>query len=102
MNLLSANDFDALKKAMLRGEEICLERGLGDFSVTAKTCPVAYPWPVSMVVQIQVKKGDYSWSQNFETIEAAREGLKKGCGLVYQIHKILGGDSAEPRNRAPK
>ena len=92
MNLLSVNDFDALQRALRRGDEICMVRQLRDLEVIAKTCPVAYPWTVSMVIQIQVKKGQYSWTQNFETIEEAKQGLKKGYGTIYDICKILGGN----------
>ena len=91
MNLLSANDFDALRRAMYRGDEIRIVRQLRDLEVIAQTCPVTYPWTVSMVIQIQVKKGQYSWIQSFESIEEAKEGLRKGYGTIYQICKILGG-----------
>lgn len=91
MSLLSSNDFDALRRAMYRGDEICMVRQLRDLEVTAKTCPVTYPWTVSMVIQIQVKKGQYSWIQNFETVEEAKQGLKKGYGTIYEIWRILGG-----------
>ena len=91
MSLLSANDFDALRRALYRRDEICMVRRMGDLEVTAKTCPVTYPWTVAMVIQIQVQKGQYSWIQNFETIEAAKEGLRKGYSTIYQVYKILGG-----------
>ena len=92
MNLLSSKDFDSLEKAMRRGDEICMVREMKDLEVTAKTCAVTYPWTVPMVVQIQVKKGQYSWSQSFETIEEAKQGLTKGYGVVFQVYKILGGN----------
>jgi hypothetical protein len=75
VNLLSDNDFHVLRKAMVRGEEISLERTLEDVSVSAKTCCVAAPWTVSMVLQIRMAKGKFSWIQNFENVEEARRRL---------------------------
>lgn len=75
MNLLSDNDFHALRKAMLRGEEISLVRTLGDVIVSAKTCCVTAPWTVAMVLQVRMAKGQYSWTQNFENVEEAKHRL---------------------------
>ena len=91
MNLLSANDFDALQRALRRGDELRIVRQLRDLEVTVQTCPVTYPWTVSMIIQVQVKRGQYSWTQNFETVEEAKQGLKKGYGIIYEICKVLGG-----------
>ena len=75
MNLLSDNDFQVLKTAMSRNEEVSMERTLEDVSVSAKTCRVAAPWTVSMVLQIRMAKGQYSWTQNFENVEEAKHRL---------------------------
>ena len=77
MNLLSDNDFQVLKRAMIRNEEISMTRTLKDVSVTAKTCCVDAPWTVSMVLQIRMSKGKYSWIQNFERVEEAKKKLDK-------------------------
>ena len=77
MNLLSDNDFQVLKRAMIRNEEISMTRTLKDVSVTATTCPVTNPWTVSMVLQIRMAKGRYAWTQNFERVEEAQKKLDK-------------------------
>lgn len=75
MGLLSTKDYNILASAMRRGEEIVVERTLGSTSVTAKTCRVAYPWQVPMIVQVRVVKGGFSWVQNFESVEEARRNV---------------------------
>ena len=76
MNLLSANDFDALTNAMGRHEELSLWRSLGDVIVRARTVPVSSPWQVDMVLQIQMERGNISWIKNFTTAEAAKEHME--------------------------
>lgn len=75
MGLLSTKDYNILANAMRRGEEIVVERTLGSTSVVAKTCRVAYPWQVPMIVQVRVVKGGFSWVQNFESVEEARRNV---------------------------
>lgn len=74
MNLLSANDFDALSNALQRGEEIYLWRSLGDVIVRARTLKVSAPWQVDMILQIQMERGNISWTQNFiNTADAKKQ-----------------------------
>ncbi len=75
MSLLSTKDYNILASAMRRGEEIVVERTLGSTSVVAKTCRVAYPWQVPMIVQVWVTKGGLFWVQNFESVEEARRNV---------------------------
>jgi hypothetical protein len=75
VNLLSDNDFQVLKTAMSRNEEVSMERTLEDVSVSAKTCRVAAPWTVSMVLQIRMAKGKFSWIQNCESVAEAKRRL---------------------------
>jgi len=77
MNLLSANDFKTLREAVLLREEKCLIRTLRDISVRAMTFQVGPPWPVDMVIQIQMEKGNISWIQNFTTVEAAKKQIDR-------------------------
>ena len=73
MNLLSTNDFKALKEAMLRREEICLVRTFRDLIVSASTCKAAPPWTEDMIVQVRMEKGHVSWIQNFKSADTAKK-----------------------------
>lgn len=74
MNLLSANDFDALSSAMRRGEEVSLWRSLGKVIVRARTLKVSTPWQVDMILQIQMERGNIVWIQNFiNTADAKKQ-----------------------------
>ena len=77
MNLLSANDFDALGNAMKRGEELFLWRTLKDVTVRAKTLRVAEPWEEDMILQVQMEKGHIIWTQNFGSTREAREQMDR-------------------------
>lgn len=77
MNLLSANDFDHLKNAMLRHEEIVLERKLNGEKITARTFRVKPPWQVDMIVQIRKERGNVISIQNFADIEDARKACEQ-------------------------
>lgn len=76
MNLLSANDFDHLKNAMLRHEEIVLYRRLNDFQMTAKTLRASSPWPGDMIVQIRKEHGNVVWIKNFQSVDDAISACK--------------------------
>lgn len=76
MNLLSANDFDALGNAMRKQEELYLWRSLGDVIVSARTVQVGSPWPVSMILQVQMEKGNIAWIQNFANVMDAKERME--------------------------
>lgn len=75
MNLLSANDFDALANAMRRNEEVSMWRSLGKVTVRANTIKVGSPWPVSMILQIQMEKGNILWMQNFTNVTEAKQRM---------------------------
>lgn len=75
MNLLSANDFDALANAMLRHEEISMWRSLGNVVVRARTLHVDSPWTVDMILQIQMERGNIAWIQNFLNVREAKERM---------------------------
>ena len=77
MNLFSANDFDCLKTAMLKHEEIVLQRTLGSLEMTAKTFQVTPPWQVDMIVQIKKEQGNVLWIQNFADIDDARRACER-------------------------
>ena len=77
MNLFSANDFNQLKNAMQKHEEIVLQRTLGNLEMTAKTLPVTSPWPVDMIVQVKKEQGNVMWIQNFANIEDARRACAR-------------------------
>ena len=77
MNLFSANDFDCLKTAMLKHEEIVLQRNLGALEMTAKTFRVTPPWHVDMIVQIKKEQENVMWIQNFASIEDARRACER-------------------------
>lgn len=77
MNLLSANDFDALGNAMRKHEEVSMWRSLGDVIVRAKTVQVDSPWPVGMILQIQMERGNISWTQNFASVMDAKERMER-------------------------
>ena len=75
MNLLSANDFDALGNAMRKQEEISMWRSLGDLIVRARTIHVGSPWPVSMILQVQMERGNLTVMQNFASVMDAKERM---------------------------
>ena len=77
MNLLSDNDIDALKNAMLRHQETYMLRTLGDVVVRARTLRAEPPWQVDMIVQIQMEHGNVAWTQNFVDAEDAKRELER-------------------------
>lgn len=77
MNLLSANDFDALGNAMRKHEEVSMWRSLGDVIVRARTLKVGSPWPVSMILQVEMEKGSIVWIQNFSSVIDAKESMDR-------------------------
>lgn len=77
MNLLSANDFDALGNAMRKQQEISMWRSLGDVIVRANTIKVGSPWPVSMILQIQMERGNIAWTQNFSSVMDAKHQMER-------------------------
>lgn len=77
--LLSDNDLDALRNALLGCREITMTRRLGEYTVTASTLPAPHPWRVAMLVQLRVKERGREWMQCFESVEAAgRELWREG------------------------
>lgn len=77
MNLLSTNDFKALKEAMTLREKKCLIRTFRGLTVSAETCRVDPPWTVDMIVQIRMEKGNISWVQNFKSVDTAKEYMDR-------------------------
>lgn len=75
MNLLSANDFDALSNAMRKHEEISMWRSLGNVIVRARTLHVDSPWSVDMILQIQMERGNVVWIQNFLNARDAKDHM---------------------------
>ena len=76
-SLFSPNDFKELEKAMARHEEKYLIRTLGDLMVSARTCRVCAPWLVDIIVQVEMEKKDIFWTQNFRTVDAAKEAMNR-------------------------
>lgn len=84
MNLLSSNDFKTLREAMLRGEEICLIRILGNITVNAATYRVQRPpWDVDIILQIRLEKGNITYIQNFKSVEEARLQVNSWLERTY-------------------
>jgi len=77
VNLLSANDFDALGNAMRKQQELSMWRSLGNVIVRARTIPVKSPWPVSMILQIQMERGNIAWTQNFSNVMDAKHQMER-------------------------
>lgn len=77
MNLLSANDFDALSNAMRKNEEVSMWRSLKDVIVRARTIRVGSPWSVDMILQIQMERGNIAWTQNFMNARDAKESMDR-------------------------
>ena len=76
MSLLSANDFKFLKDCLLHREEKTLEKNIRDISIKARTLRAEPPWDVSMILQIQVEKGNVAFIQNFKSTEEAKQRLR--------------------------
>ena len=85
MNLLSANDFDALGNAMRKNEEISMWRSLGNVIVRANTRKVGSPWPVGMILQIQMEKGNIVWIQNFSSVMDAKASMDRWNSRFHWI-----------------
>ena len=85
MNLLSANDFDALSNAMRRHEEISLWRSLGKVIVRARTIQVGAPWPVDTILQIQMERGNITWIQNFVNTADAKKHMESWNNRFHWI-----------------
>ena len=78
MNLLTDNDFRTLQTALQRMDELTLTRTLGDTEIIASVIPVGKAWTVAVAVQItKYKRGRVEWVQTFESVERAREAMKR-------------------------
>ena len=73
MNLLSDKDADILRRHFVAGQEITLERRLGDHSVAASVLTAGPAWDQPMLVRIRVDAGNITMTQNFKTVDEAIE-----------------------------
>ena len=69
VNLLSPNDLEQLRRAMVSGQEISLSRTLGNFTVTASTTRALPVWECDMLVRLERTHGHVYSSQYFRSVE---------------------------------
>lgn len=75
--MLSENDWKRLSQALQTMEWVTLVRTLGKEEVTACVTAATTAWPVAAIIHIQYKSPHLDWSQNFESVEAARRAWKE-------------------------
>ena len=69
VNLLSPNDLEQLRRAMVSGQEISLSRTLGNFTVTASTTRAVPVWECDMLVRLERTQGHVYSSQYFHSVK---------------------------------
>lgn len=69
VNLLSPNDLEQLRRAMVSGQEISLSRTLGSLTVTASTTRAVPVWECDMLVRLEQSCGCVYSSQYFRSVE---------------------------------
>jgi hypothetical protein len=84
MTILDEKEWSRLKQAMARREVVKIERNYVQLnaSVSFFTREVTFPWPVDMILTVRVKFQGGIWHQHFESVEAAREAIKKWDGWL--------------------
>lgn len=76
-HLISLNDWDRLRAALLAMEEITLTRALGDLTVVVWTARVSKAWPVAAVVGIMTTRPGKMARKYTESVEAAQAVLER-------------------------
>ena len=69
VNLLSPNDLEQLRRAMVSGQEISLSRTLGSLTVIASTTRAVPVWRCDMLVRLERSCGCVYSSQYFRSVE---------------------------------
>lgn len=69
VNLLSPNDLEQLRRAMVSGQEISLTRTLGALTITASTTRAVPVWECDMLVHLERSCGCVYSSQYFRSVE---------------------------------
>lgn len=81
-NLLSKNDLRALRNALGGGQELVLERSMGDYKVRASTGPASPARGVDMLVRLEEwNRGTYS-TQYLTGVDQVEEILRARHGGI--------------------
>ena len=74
-HLISPNDWDRLRAALLAMEEITITRSIGELTVVVWTARAAKAWPVAAVVGIMTTRPGKMARKYTESVEAAQAAL---------------------------
>ena len=84
MNLLTENDWKAIRNAMRARKDIEIDRTYAPTNtrVVVTVKEVDPPWTVAAVVKVTGYFRGGTWHQFFESVEAAKEAIKKWDGWL--------------------